>query len=103
SGGAFVKADLASVTAAAAAAGKAMPDDFRGSITDAPGKDAYPISSFTWLLTPQTIQDAAQPEIITDMLPWMLTDGQKMVESLQYARLAKSVGEKEPKLTPTIK
>jgi len=98
-----VKADLASVTAAAAGAAKAMPDDFRVSITDAPGKDAYPISSFTWLLIPQTIQDAAKREIITDMLRWMLTDGQNMVESLEYARLAKSVVEKELKLIPTIK
>ena len=53
SAGVFVKADLASVTAAAAGAAKAMPDDFRVSITNAPGKAAYPISSFTWLLVPE--------------------------------------------------
>ena len=103
SAGAFVKADLASVTAAAAATASAMPDDFRVSITNTPGKDAYPISSFTWLLIPQTIPDAAKREIITGMLRWMLTDGQNMVESLDYARLAKPVVEKELKLIPTIK
>jgi phosphate transport system substrate-binding protein len=103
SSGAFVKADLASVTAAAAGTAKSMPDDFRVSITDAPGKDAYPISSFTWLLIPQTIQDAAKRDIITAMLRWMLTDGQNMVEPLTYARLPKQVVEKELKVIPTIK
>lgn len=101
--GAFVKADLASVTAAAAGAAKSMPDDFRVSITNAPGKDAYPISSFTWLLIPQTIQDAAKRDIIAGMLRWMLTDGQNMVEPLAYARLPKQVVEKELKLISTIK
>jgi phosphate transport system substrate-binding protein len=103
SSGAFVKADLGSVTAAAAGAAKSMPDDFRVSITDAPSKDAYPISSFTWLLIPQTIQDAAKRDILTGMLRWMLTDGQNMVEPLTYARLPKQVVEKELKLIPTIK
>src|ERR1700737_4286238 len=56
--GEFVKADLASVSAAAAATAKEMPDDFRVSITNAPGKGAYPISSFTWLLIPEKFQDA---------------------------------------------
>jgi len=103
SAGVFVKASLAGVTAAAAGAAKAMPDDFRVSITNAPGKDAYPISSFTWLLIPQTIQDAAKRDIITGMLRWILTDGQNVVESLDYARLPKPVVEKELKLIPTIK
>jgi phosphate transport system substrate-binding protein len=103
SAGVFVKASLAGVTAAAAGAVKAMPDDFRVSITNAPGKEAYPISSFTWLLIPQTIQDAAKRDIITGMLRWMLTDGQTMVESLDYAPLPKQVVEKELKLIPTIK
>ena len=103
SAGVFLKASLAGVTGAAAGVAKSMPDDFRVSITDAPGKDAYPISSFTWLLSPQTIQDAAKRDIITGMLRWMLTDGQNMVESLDYARLPKPVVEKELKLIPTIK
>lgn len=103
SSGAFVKADLASVTAAAAGAAKSMPDDFRVSITNAPGKAAYPISSFTWLLVPQTISDATKREIITGMLKWMLTDGQKYTEALEYAPLPKEVVEKEVKLVATIK
>ncbi len=68
--GTFVKADLKSVTAAAASA--TMPDDFRVSITNPPGKDAYPISSFTWLLVPAKIQDPQKRKIITDFLRWML-------------------------------
>ena len=66
--GEFVQASLASVTAAAAGAAKSMPDDFRVSITNAPGKEAYPISSFTWLLIPEKIADPAKKKIITDFL-----------------------------------
>src|SRR5208282_2937803 len=62
--GVFVKADLASTTAAAAGAAKAMPEDFRVSITNAPGKAAYPISSFTWLLIPTRIEDANKKQVI---------------------------------------
>ena len=97
SSGSFVKANLASVTAAAAGAAKDMPDDFRVSITNAPGKTAYPISSFTWLLIPAKIQDAAKRDAIKGFLKWMLTDGQKQVEQLSYAKLPKEVVEKELK------
>jgi phosphate transport system substrate-binding protein len=65
SAGVFVEASLAGVTAAAAGAAKAMPDDFRVSITNAPGKDAYPISSFTWLLVPEKIADATKRKAMT--------------------------------------
>src|SRR5262249_51587298 len=91
SSGTFMKADLNSVTAAAAGAAKQMPEDFRVSITNAPGKDAYPISSFTWLLIPSKISDPAKKKAMTDFLHWMLTDGQKMVESLSYAPLPNEV------------
>ncbi len=94
SAGNFVKASLESVTAAAASAPK-MPADFRVSITNAPGKDAYPISSFTWLLIPQQAKDPAKGKIISDFLNWMLTDGQKMTAALSYAPLPGSVVEKE--------
>ena len=94
-GGNFVKADLASVTAAAAGASEKMPDDFRVSITNASGKTAYPICSFTWLLVPTKIQDAAKRKAITDFLRWMLTDGQKMTSDLSYASLPKPVVTKE--------
>jgi phosphate transport system substrate-binding protein len=95
--GSFVRADLRSVTAAAAAAAAAMPDDFRVSITNPPGKDAYPISSFTWLLVPGKIQDSGKRKILTDFLRWMLQDGQKMAEPLGYAPLPKAVVAKEVK------
>jgi len=97
SSGAFVKADLASVTAAAAGAAANMPDDFRVSITNAPGKTAYPIASFTWLLVPTKIQDAAKRTSLVEFLKWMLGPGQKMTEALSYAPLPKSVVSKELK------
>ncbi len=93
--GTLVKADLKGVTAAAASA--VVPADFRVSITNAPGKDAYPISSFTWLLVPARIQNAQKRKIITDFLRWMLADGQKLAEPLGYAPLPKAVVEKELK------
>jgi phosphate transport system substrate-binding protein len=86
----FVKASLDSVTAAAASAPK-MPADFRVSITNAPGKDAYPISSFTWLLIPVQSKDAAKGKILSDFLTWMLNDGEKMAADLTYAPLPESV------------
>ncbi len=95
SSGEFIKAELPSVTAAAAGASENMPDDFRVSITNAPGKTAYPISSFTWLLIPQKFDDAAKKQTMVDFLKWMLTDGQNMTEQLSYARLPKPVVEKE--------
>jgi phosphate transport system substrate-binding protein len=100
--GAYVNADLASVTAAAAKASKTMPDDFRVSITNADGKDVYPISSFTWLLIPEKIADATKKKAITDFLKWMLTDGQGETEALDYAKLPKPVVDKELKAIAKI-
>jgi phosphate transport system substrate-binding protein len=97
SAGSFVKADLASVTVAAAGAAKDMPADFRVSITNAAGKTAYPISSFTWLLIPSKIQDGAKRDAIKGFLKWMLADGQGQVEQLSYAKLPKEVVEQESK------
>ena len=91
--GAFVKASLEGVTTAAASI-KNMPADFRVSITNAPGKDAYPISSFTWLLVPVQSKDAAKGKIFFNFLNWMVTDGQKMAASLSYAPLPDSVAKK---------
>lgn len=90
SSGNFVKGSLESVTAAAASV-KNMPADFRVSITNAPGKDAYPISSFTWLLVPVQSKDPAKGKIIRDFLNWMLEDGQKMAAGLTYAPLPQNV------------
>jgi phosphate transport system substrate-binding protein len=91
--GNFVKASLESVTAAAASA-KNMPADFRVSITNAPGKDTYPISSFTWLLIPQKSKDANKGKILADFLNWMVDDGQRMTAELSYAPLPESVAAK---------
>jgi phosphate transport system substrate-binding protein len=102
SAGTFIKADLASVTAAAAGAAKDMPADFRVSITNAPGKTAYPISSFTWLLIPQKIQDAGKRDAIKNFLRWMLADGQGYAEGLSYGKLPKEVVDKEKKAIETI-
>lgn len=100
--GAFVKASLESVTAAAASAPK-MPADFRVSITNSPGKDAYPICSFTWLLVPAQSKVAANGKILTGFLNWMVTDGQKMTAALQYAPLPDSVAAKEKEAIKQIK
>jgi len=100
--GKFVKADLAGVTAAAAASAKTIPEDFRVSITNAPGATAYPISSFTWLLIPAQIKDAAKREAVKGFLAWMLKDGQNFNEGLSYARLPKEVIAKETKAISLI-
>jgi phosphate transport system substrate-binding protein len=91
--GDFVKASLEGVTAAAASV-KNMPADFRVSITNAPGKDAYPVSSFTWLLIPTPAKEPAKGKIIADFLNWMVDDGQKMTADLSYAPLPASVASK---------
>ncbi len=91
--GNFVKASLDGVTEAAASV-KTMPADFRVSITNAPGKEAYPISSFTWLLIPAQAKDPKKGKIIADFLDWMLNDGQKMTAQLSYAPLPANVVEK---------
>jgi phosphate transport system substrate-binding protein len=101
--GAWVKPSLESVTAAAASAAKSMPDDFRVSITDAMGKGAYPISTFTWLLIPSQIPDAAKAKAVKGFLQWMLTDGQKDCAGLTYAPLPKDVVAKETKQIAMIK
>ncbi|HEV2020979.1 MAG TPA: phosphate ABC transporter substrate-binding protein PstS [Terriglobales bacterium] len=91
--GAFVKASLQSTTAAAASV-KNMPADFRVSITNAPGKDAYPIASFTWLLIPTPAKDAQKGKILADFLSWMVNDGQELATQLTYAPLPKEVADK---------
>jgi phosphate transport system substrate-binding protein len=103
SSGTYLKADLNSVTEAAAAAAKNMPADFRVSITNAPGQKAYPISSFTWLLIPSKIDDPAKKKAILAFLHWMLTDGQKFAGGLGYAPLPKEVVAREEKQIALIK
>jgi phosphate transport system substrate-binding protein len=100
--GNFVKASLESTTAAAASV-KAMPADFRVSITNAPGKDAYPIASFTWLLVPADWKDKNKQKIFVDFLNWMLDQGQTLTAQLNYAPLPDDVKEKERAAIKTIR
>jgi phosphate transport system substrate-binding protein len=93
--GNFVKASLESVKAAAAEVAHNMPDDFRVSITNAPGERAYPISSFTWLLVPAKFDDKTKLKVMKDFLQWMVTDGQKLTQELLYVPLPEEVVAKE--------
>ncbi|MBI5630065.1 MAG: phosphate ABC transporter substrate-binding protein PstS [Elusimicrobia bacterium] len=100
--GKFVKADLPSVSAAAAGAAKTMPKDYRVSITDAPGDGAYPISTFTWLLIYQN-NSAGKGKLLKNFLRWMLKDGQGMAPNLGYAPLPDSVKKMVEGTIETIK
>ena len=93
--GQFVQADLASVTAAASGAAGTMTSDFRVSITNAPGKDAYPISTFTWWLFPSDLQNNPKKPAFLELLQWMLTDGQKECSALGYAPLPREIVNRE--------
>jgi len=93
--GTFIKPSLESVTAAAAAAASNMPDDFRVSITNAPGADAYPISGMTWLLVYEKQKDAAKGKKLVEFLRWMMHDGQRYAPELHYAALPEEVVAKE--------
>jgi phosphate transport system substrate-binding protein len=89
--GESIKASVEAVTLAAAEAVKAMPADFRVSITNAPGKGVYPISSFTWILLYENAKDKAQAKTMVDFMKWALTDGQKYCADLGYAPLPEAV------------
>jgi len=90
--GNWVKASLQGVTAAAASI-KNMPADYRVDITNAPGADAYPISSFTYLLIPTHPTDMAKEKVIKDLLSWCIKSGESEVEALSYAPLPQNVAE----------
>ena len=89
--GEYVAASLDSVTAAAAVAARQMPPDFRVSITNAPGKGVYPISSFTWLLFYENPKDKPKARTMVDFMKWALSDGQKAASDLGYAPLPSEV------------
>jgi phosphate transport system substrate-binding protein len=103
SSGKFLKASTAGVTAAAAGAAKTMPADYRVSITNAPGADAYPISSFTWLLIPTHSADANKTKALVDFLGWMLDHGEAEAAALTYAPLPKQVQDMVRKSIANIK
>ena len=92
--GKFVKASTSGVTAAAAADAKAIPPDYRVSITDAPGADSYPISSFTWLLIPSPAKDPVKGRALQGFLNWMLEHGEGEAAGLTYAPLPKAVADR---------
>jgi phosphate transport system substrate-binding protein len=103
SSGKFIKASTSGVTAAAAAAAKSMPADYRISITNAAGADSYPISSFTWLLIPTQSTDAAKTKALVGFLNWMLDHGEAEAASLSYAPLPKQVQDMVRKTIANIK
>ncbi len=93
SSGNYVNGSLESTTAAAASV-RNMPADFRVSITDPPGKDAYPIASFTWLLIPSHFSDKAKGKAVVEFLNWMVDQGEPMASQLDYAPLPENVKDK---------
>jgi phosphate transport system substrate-binding protein len=101
--GEFVRSSLESVTAAAGAAASAMPKDFRVSITNAPGKGVYPISSFTWILFFENPKDKQRGKIMVDFMKWALTDGQRFAPELGYAPVPASVVQLEQEALKKIK
>jgi phosphate transport system substrate-binding protein len=101
--GKFVKASTDGVTAAASAAAKSMPADYRVSITNAPGATSYPISSFTWLLVPLHSNDATKTKALKDFLGWMLDHGETEASALSYASLPKQVQDMVRKTVAQIK
>jgi phosphate transport system substrate-binding protein len=103
SSGHFIKASTAGVTAAAAAASKTMPADYRVSITNAPGAESYPISSFTWLLIPTHSTDPSKAKVLADFVGWMLDHGEAEAAGLTYASLPKTVQDQVRKSIENIK
>ncbi|WP_263375872.1 phosphate ABC transporter substrate-binding protein PstS [Granulicella aggregans] len=101
--GKFLKATTDGVTAAAAAAAKSMPKDYRVSITNADGPDSYPISSFTWLLIPVKSVDPAKGKALQGFLDWMITTGEGEASSMTYAPLPKQVQEMVKQTIKTVK
>ena len=101
--GKFVKASTEGVTAAAAANAKNIPADYRVSITNAPGAESYPISSFTWLLLPAVSKDPAKGKALHDFVEWMLSTGEGEAASMTYAPLPKAVADRVQQTIATIK
>ena len=91
--GNYLKASIDGVTEAAASI-KVLPGDYRVSITNAPGANAYPISSFTWLLIPVHTTDPAKDKVLKDLLSWIVNSGESEVSALSYAPLPKAVAAK---------
>jgi phosphate transport system substrate-binding protein len=91
--GQFIKADIASVTAAARSS-SALSSALRGSITDPPGKASYPIATYTWIVLPTRFEDRNKGTVLAELLHWMLNSGQKSCSSLGYAPLPTDVAQR---------
>ena len=101
--GVFVEPSIRSTSAAAAAAVKQMPADYRISLVNQPGKDAYPVAGFTWLLVYQQQRDAYKGKKLVEFLNWSMVKGQKMAAPMLYAPLPESVVKMVQKTIKTIK
>jgi phosphate transport system substrate-binding protein len=101
SAGKFVKPSLESITAAMATA--QIPDDFRFSMTNAPGENSYPIAGATWLLVYEQQKDAAKGKKLVEFLKWAAKDGEKMANDLHYAPLPQTLQERVLKRVEQIK
>ena len=101
--GVFVEPSIKSTSAAAAAAAKQMPADYRISLVNQPGKDAYPVAGFTWLLVYQQQRDAYKGKKLVEFLNWSMTKGQKMAAPMLYAPLPANVVKMVQKTVKTIK
>jgi phosphate transport system substrate-binding protein len=103
--GQFVAPTIESVTAAAAGAAKALPasTDFRVSLVNAPGREAYPISSFTWLLVYANQTDATKAKKLVDFMRWAFHEGERSAGSLDYAPLPANMVAMIDKRLTTIK
>jgi phosphate transport system substrate-binding protein len=101
--GKFLKASTSGVTAAAAAYANKIPADYRVSITDAPGAESYPISSFTWLLIPNPAKDPAKGKALIGFLNWMIDKGESEAAGMNYAPLPAAVAERVKKTIGTLR
>lgn len=100
--GEFVRPSPKSIAAAASSSGSKMSSDFRVSLTNAPLKESYPISSFTWLYVPSTAKDPGRGQAVARYLKWVYTNGQRIAEEQGYAALPKDVLEKVTAQAATI-
>ncbi|MFP5207821.1 MAG: phosphate ABC transporter substrate-binding protein PstS [Acidobacteriota bacterium] len=100
--GNWITASIASTTAAAASV-KDMPSDLRVSITNPPGADAYPISSFSWIIAPVQDPNRANAKVLVDLLSWIVKSGQSESSALYYAPLPENVVQKNLNVIYSLK
>ena len=101
--GVFVEPSIKSTSAAAAAAAKNMPADYRISLVNQPGKDAYPVVGFTWLLVYEEQKDPVKGKKLVEFLNWSMSKGQKMASPMLYAPLPENVVKMVQKTIKTVK